>query len=150
MKKYAEFNEKMEIPEDVALYKGLIFPSTNVLWMALRRYSVQKHFDYMYLKNDKIRVQAHCMEDKCDFYIFTSKMRDYEEIQVKSFIPEHTYGEHTYGAHNENLNSNVEFLAQQYFLNFRDLLSWSVIAMRGQICQNFNINVLLHLTKLKG
>lgn len=92
VKKYAEFNEKMKMPGDVTLYKGLIFPSANVLWKALRRYLIQKDFNYMYLKNGKIRVQARCMDDECDFYIFASKIRDYEAIQIKSFIPKHTCG----------------------------------------------------------
>lgn len=92
MKKYAKFNENLDMLWDVALDKRLIFLNTKVLRKTLRRYSVQKYFDYIYLKSNKIRVQACCMKDECDFYIFASKMRDYDVIQIKSLISEHTCG----------------------------------------------------------
>lgn len=91
---------------DMTLEKDLIFPTTKLLRKALRRYSVHKHFYFLYLKNDKLRVQARCIEDIREFYLFASKMRDNDGIQIKSFIYEHMCS-----AHCENRKCNVEFLA---------------------------------------
>lgn len=112
----------------MTLEKGLVFLNTKLLQKALTRYSVHRHFDYMYLKNDKIRVEARCMEDDCEFSIFTSKMRDFDGIQIKSFISKHMCG-----ASYENRICNVEFLVHQYLQNLRDQPNWSIMALRGQI-----------------
>lgn len=124
---------------DMTLENGIIFPSTKLLRKALRRYSVHKSFDYLYLKNDKIRVQARFVEDDCKFYLFASNMPGDNGIQIKSFILEHTCR-----AHYENTKCNVEFLAHQYLPNFKDNPNWSTQALKGQIRRNFHIEVLLH------
>lgn len=66
-------------------------------------------------------------------------MREYEGIQIKPFIKEHTCG-----AQYENRKCNVEFLAHQYLPNFRDQSTWSVSTLKDQVRRDFDIDVPLH------
>ena len=92
---------------------GLIFSNAKVFRKALR-YCVQKRFNFSYVHNDKIRVQAQCMEE-CTFYIFALKMRHSDSFQIKHFVDEHACG-----AQYENTKYDVKFLAQRYITNFRN------------------------------
>lgn len=76
VREYPEFNENLEQFGEVTLENSYIFSTTKYICKALLRYSVYKHFDYIYLKYDKIRVQARCVEDDWEFYIFALKMKE--------------------------------------------------------------------------
>ncbi|KAB1209664.1 hypothetical protein CJ030_MR6G029207, partial [Morella rubra] len=123
---------------EVYLEHGLVFPNAKVFRKALRQYCVQKKFDFAYLHNDKLRVQAQCMEE-CTFYIFASKMRKSDAFQIKHFVPTHACG-----VHYENTKCHVKFLVQRYMANFKDHLSWPTAALQSQIRSDYNIEVPIH------
>jgi hypothetical protein len=132
--KYPEFTEH-DLKGKIKLKKGLRFPNTSMFKAAIKTYSIQNGFDYVYKHNDKIRVTAEC-KLKCGWRIHASQSNARDAIQIKTFISTHNCG-----TQHENKKANVIWIANQYLEDFRDDPTWTEYALRERIKRDYNIRV---------
>jgi hypothetical protein len=132
--KYPEFTEH-DLKGKIKLKKGLRFPNTSMFKAAIKTYSIQNGFDFVYKRNDKIRVTAVC-KLKCGWRIHASWSNTRDSFQIKTFKPTHNCG-----THHENKKANVNWISNHYLENFRDDPTWTEYALREQIKRDYNITI---------
>jgi len=92
----------------VFLQLGMEFPSLGVFKRAVKDYSMQIGRTYRYVKNDKTRVRAECLEENCDWLIYCSWSPETNSYQVKSFQEGHSCAMRF-----NNKQANCEWVAEQ-------------------------------------
>jgi hypothetical protein len=102
---------------------------------AIKTYSIQNGFDFVYKRNDKIRVTA-VYKLKCGWRIHASWSNTRDSFQIKTFKPTHNCG-----THHENKKANVNWISNHYLENFRDDPTWTEYALREQIKRDYNITI---------
>jgi len=68
--RYPDFTEN-DLKGKIKLKKGIRFPNTKLLKIALKTFAIQNGFDFVYQHNDKIRVTAVC-KLKCGWRLHAS------------------------------------------------------------------------------
>ncbi|XP_024159846.1 uncharacterized protein LOC112167108 [Rosa chinensis] len=68
---------------------GMMFGTVQILRNALREMAVQGGWEYIFLKNDKVRLRVICKEENCPFELFASKMQHEDTLIIKGYNPVH-------------------------------------------------------------
>lgn len=85
LSKIIRFDPKATIP---IFCCGMVFLNIEECRHALAKYAIMKGVQVHFIKNDKIRVRAGCME-KCPWKFYASKDGDSDNFVVKTYIPNH-------------------------------------------------------------
>jgi hypothetical protein len=97
-------------------------------------------FDFKYKYNDRVRVRvsAFCKDEGegCKWRIHASLDAKKESIQIKTFRPDHQYGNQY-----ENTRADVQFLATKYMPDFKDDPTWTSYALQQRVKMDHNIDV---------
>ena len=75
--------------KELDLHIGMVFLSVIEIRGAIHEYIVQNRVHIKYLKNDKQRVRAHCVEG-CHWYLFAAPDSRTKSFVVKKYIGERT------------------------------------------------------------
>ena len=63
----------------------MVFTNVNEFREALRDFAIQEGFELVRVKNDKIRVTAHCASDGCPWRIYAAITLDEITFRIKTF-----------------------------------------------------------------
>ncbi|XP_024163880.1 uncharacterized protein LOC112170821 [Rosa chinensis] len=85
-----EFNPKTDIKRPV-FKLDMKFGTVQILRDALKEMAIQGGWEYVFIKNDKVRLRVICKEDDCPFELFASKMQHENSLMIKGYNPKHTY-----------------------------------------------------------
>lgn len=99
--------------KELDFHIGMVFLSVIELRGAIQEYIVQNRVHIKYLKNDKQRVRAHCVEG-CPWYLFAAP-----DSRTKSFVVKKYIGEHTCSKEWELQQFTARYLAKRYLEKFR-------------------------------
>ncbi|XP_061993413.1 uncharacterized protein LOC133711279 [Rosa rugosa] len=69
---------------------GIKFGTVQILRDALREMAIQGGWEYVYIKNEKVRLQVVCKEDDCPFELFASKLQHEATLMIKGYNSKHT------------------------------------------------------------
>ncbi|KAL0313385.1 UNVERIFIED_CONTAM: hypothetical protein Sradi_5737800 [Sesamum radiatum] len=79
-----------ETGSKVKLEKRIIFVDINAFRKTLKEFVIQEGFKIMRMRNEKIRVTAHCSVKDCPWRIHAAPLVDGVTFQVKTYVPNHT------------------------------------------------------------
>ncbi|XP_038719827.1 uncharacterized protein LOC120012476 [Tripterygium wilfordii] len=105
---------------------------------ALKEYSIQHGFDYIFMKNDKWRVTTLCARHY-GWRIHASPTQDKAAFQIKSFISIHNCGKRSVITRVDS-----KWLAHKYLDHLRDTPDWDVdhvVAFKKQVHRDHNVDV---------
>ncbi|XP_040374570.1 uncharacterized protein LOC121052773 [Rosa chinensis] len=86
--RFPEFNPKVDM-EDPYFCKGMKFATAKILRAAIRERAIQKGWEAVFVKNDKVRIRAICMADDCPFELYASKMQHEDTLMIKTYNGTH-------------------------------------------------------------
>ncbi|XP_024157216.1 uncharacterized protein LOC112165052 [Rosa chinensis] len=84
-----EFNPKTDMKR-LVFKLGMKFGTVQILRDALREMAIHGGWEYVYIKNDKVRLMVVCKEDDFPFELFTSKMQHKATLMIKGYNLKHT------------------------------------------------------------
>ncbi|KAL7205086.1 hypothetical protein ACSBR2_018079 [Camellia fascicularis] len=76
--------------ETITLEKGMMFEDISYFRTVLREYAIERGFTLVRLKNERVRVTAHCGSRRCNWRIHASLFPDGLTFKIKSLGPDHT------------------------------------------------------------
>lgn len=134
--KYAYFNEDVDM-KAVELTSGLRFNSRKVLKEAILNYSLQKHYDLVYMKNDKVRINVGC--SMCRWELNAGQdLEDDDAWQIKSVSRSHTCSR-TF----KNRLVTESWLANNYLDKVLRNPKFKPKDIQGDMIENHQVNVCL-------
>ncbi|XP_038721992.1 uncharacterized protein LOC120014142 [Tripterygium wilfordii] len=133
--KFPQFNANVDLQGDITLVIGQIFADHVLFRKALKEFSIQHGFDYIFMKNDKWRVTAICARHY-GWRIHASPTQDKATFQIKSFNAVHNCGKHDFSS-----RVDAKWLAHKYLDHLRDAPDWDVVAFKKQVHRDHNIDV---------
>ncbi|KAL0296061.1 UNVERIFIED_CONTAM: hypothetical protein Sradi_6658200 [Sesamum radiatum] len=76
--------------DKIKLEKGMVFTDVVAFRDALREYVIQEGFKIMRLRNERVRVTAHCAVKDCPWRVHASILADGVTFQIKTYVEKHT------------------------------------------------------------
>ncbi|KAM3349245.1 hypothetical protein ACQJBY_022378 [Aegilops geniculata] len=103
---------------------------------ALKNYHILQSRDYMYLRNDRDRVNVCCVNEHCQFYMTASAIKREETVCIRKMVLPHTCGI-TYAT------SRVDstWLSNKYENNFRGDPDWKISALIDTTKRNHGVDI---------
>jgi hypothetical protein len=106
---------------------GLVFPTVEKLREAIGEYSVRNRVVIKILKNDRIRVKAHCAEG-CPWNLYASF-----DSRMKSFVVKTYYGRHTCQKEWSVRKYTAKWIATKYLDAFRSHDKMSISSLEKTV-----------------
>ncbi|KAJ3670181.1 hypothetical protein LUZ60_010505 [Juncus effusus] len=133
--KYPEFNEEVDMKENIKFEIGMKFSSIKAFKDSLVKNYAEDGRGFSYVKNDKERVRVLCAQ-KCGWSMHASWSNDRQSFQIKTFENEHKRGRHY-----ENLKFTYKWVAHMYFEEIRDNPKWEPSKMVARIAREHGLVV---------
>ncbi|KAL0444554.1 UNVERIFIED_CONTAM: hypothetical protein Slati_2178100 [Sesamum latifolium] len=76
--------------DKIKLEQGMVFTDVVAFRDALREYIIQEGFKIMRLRNERVRVTAHCAVKDCPWRAHASILADGVTFQIKIYVEKHT------------------------------------------------------------
>lgn len=103
---------------------------------ALKNYHILQSRDYMYLRNDRDRVNVCCVTEHCQFYMTTSAIKREETVCIRKMVLPHTCGI-TY----DTSRVDSTWLSNRYENNFRGDPDWKISALIDTTKRNHGVDI---------
>ena len=134
--KWPEFNPEIDM-DDPKFSKGMLFPSRDVLKMAIRMHGIKERKGVKFLKDDFTRVRAYCPV-ACNWLCFASKYRygDCQTFQIRTYSPVHTCSKIW---NNRLCNANIVF--DWYMDDFRSNPNMTLSHLMFRVQKEKNLKI---------
>ncbi|XP_040374739.1 uncharacterized protein LOC121052874 [Rosa chinensis] len=88
MQRFPEFNPKTDMGNP-QFCKGMRFASAKILRAAVREKAIQKGWEALFVKSDRVRVRVICKAENCPFELYASKMQHEDTLMIKTYNGQH-------------------------------------------------------------
>ncbi|KAM5585145.1 hypothetical protein ABKV19_004510 [Rosa sericea] len=88
MQRFPEFNPKTDMGNP-QFCKGMRFASAKIFRAAVREKAIQKGWEALFVKSDRVRVRVICKAENCPFELYASKMQHEDTLMIKTYNGQH-------------------------------------------------------------